>query len=300
METMKNCRLCPRKCGADRAAGQKGICRAGEPLRVARAALHFWEEPCISGTGGSGTVFFSGCPLHCVFCQNGEISGGQAGAEIPPERLVRIFWELAEKGAHNINLVTPTHYAPQIAQAIRTAKKEGFGLPFVYNCGGYEGDALSYVDGLIGVYLTDFKYFDPGIAGRYSGAADYPAEAKKSLAEMARRAGEPRFDKDGMMLRGVIVRVLLLPGCLDDAKNVVRYVYETYGGGVYLSLMSQYTPVHPERLPAELARSVKPEEYGALVEYAVDLGVENGFLQEGEAASESFIPPFDLTGVLHP
>ncbi len=267
-------------------------------MRIARAALHFWEEPCISGENGSGTVFFSHCPLHCVYCQNAQISTGQAGAEITTRRLAEIFLELAEQGAENINLVTPTHYAPQILEALHMAKKQGLTLPIVYNCSGYESAfALRLLDGTVDIYLTDFKYMDRELAQRYSHAADYPRMAKPALAEMVRQTGEARFDEKGMMQRGVIVRHLLLPGQTEDSKAVVRYLHEAYAQKVHLSLMSQYTPVNPERLPEELQRKVTQEEYEALVDYALLLGVENGFIQEGEAADESFIPPFDLAGV---
>lgn len=295
---LKHCRLCPHACGADRTAGEKGICGADARLFVARAALHFWEEPCISGTVGSGTVFFSHCPLHCVYCQNAEISDGRAGAEITAGRLADIFLELQGQGAANINLVTPTHYVPHIIEALTRAKGRGLSLPVVYNCSGYESvEALRLLDGLVDIYLTDFKYMDSALAQRYSNAPDYPRAAKRALHEMTRQAGKAEFDEKDLMRRGVIVRLLLLPGCLEDAKAAVRYLYETHEDGIWLSLMSQYTPVHAECLPPELRRPVTPEEYEALVNYAIALGVENGFLQEGKAADESFIPPFDCTGV---
>jgi len=297
-ELLKHCVLCPRKCGADRISGEKGICGAGAALKVARAALHNWEEPCISGRNGSGTVFFSYCPLHCVYCQNAQIGSGRAGAEITEARLAEIFLELEAQGAHNINLVTPTHYTPHIACALRRAKEAGLTIPVVHNGSGYESvQTLRLFDGLADIYLADFKYMDEKPAGQYSDAPDYAAVAKEALGEMVRQAGEPAFDTEGMMQRGVIVRHLLLPGHIGDAKKVVRYLYDTYGNRIYLSLMSQYTPLQGERLPARLRRKVSQSEYGELVDFAVGLGVENGFLQEGSAASESFIPPFDLTGV---
>jgi putative pyruvate formate lyase activating enzyme len=296
---LKQCRLCPRQCGINRLAGEKGQCGAGVRIKVARAALHFWEEPCISGTRGSGTVFFAHCPLHCVYCQNQAISTGAAGREIGRHRLAEIFLELQEQKAANINLVTPTHYAPQIAYALDLARKRGLNIPVVYNCSGYEGmDGLRLMRKRVDIYLTDFKYMDPAIARRYSGAEDYADRAKEALAEMALQAGDASFDKEGMMTKGVIVRHLLLPGHLEDSKAVIRYLTATYGNRIFLSLMSQYTPIVSSRLPAELRRKVTEKEYDALVDYAIALGVENGFLQEGEAADESFIPPFDLTGVL--
>lgn len=296
---MKHCRLCPHACGADRTAGQKGSCGAGAELKVARAALHFWEEPCISGETGSGTVFFSHCPLHCVYCQNAEISNGQAGAEITIERLAQIFLELQEQGAANINLVTPTHYVPPIIEALKMAKETGLKIPVVYNCGGYESvHALRLLEGHVDVWLTDFKYMDGARAQTYSHAENYPRAAKLALREMVRQAGEAVFEEKGMMQRGVIVRHLLLPDALEDAKAVVRYLFETYGDKIYLSLMNQYTPVQQERLPRELLRRVSDAEYDEWVDYAIMLGLNNGFVQEGNTAEESFIPPFDLTGVL--
>lgn len=295
---LKRCCLCPHACGADRSAGEKGKCGAGARLKVARAALHFWEEPCISGTVGSGTVFFSHCPLRCVYCQNAEISSGQAGAEITTGRLTDIFLELQGQGAANINLVTPTHYVPHIIEAFTRAKERGLTLPIAYNCSGYESvEALRLLDGMVDIYLTDFKYMDAFIARRYSHAAGYPPAAKRALREMVRQVGDAEFDEKGLMRRGVIVRHLLLPGYLEDSRAVVRYLYETYGNRIWLSLMSQYTPVCKERLPEELRRQVRAEEYDALVDFAAGLGIENGFIQEGEAAGESFIPPFNLTGV---
>ena len=298
-EALAHCTLCPHACGTNRLSGEKGACGMDARLRIARAALHFWEEPCISGTAGSGAVFFSGCPLHCVYCQNAEISEGRAGAVVSTRRLADIFLELQEKGAVNINLVTPTQYAVQIREALCDADKRGLSIPIVYNCGGYESvQALRMIESSINIYLTDFKYMDRKLAGRFSHAEDYPLCAREALKEMVRQKAEAVFDETGMMKRGVIVRHLLLPGCLEDSKQVVRYLYETYGNDIYISLMRQYTPVHAENLPEELRRTVYTEEYEELVDYALALGVENGFLQEEGTASESFIPPFDLTGVL--
>ena len=297
-ELLKKCLLCPRRCGADRINGEKGICGAGERLKVARAALHYWEEPCISGERGSGTVFFSYCPLHCVYCQNAQISRGQAGAEITVERLAEIFLELEAQGAHNINLVTPTHYTPQIVCALHMARERGLHVPIVHNGSGYEAvETLRMQRGLIDIYLTDFKYMDRQSAQKYSHAGDYIDVAKAALAEMVRQKGGAVFDGQGIMQQGVIVRYLLLPGHTSEGKDVIRYLYETYGDQIYISLMSQYTPVRMDELPEELQTGVRENEYAELVKYALALGVENGFLQESGAAEESFVPPFDLTGV---
>ncbi len=299
LEELHSCRLCPRECGADRLSGQAGACGAvGDQIRVARAALHFWEEPCLSGSDGSGAVFFSFCPLKCVYCQNRAISRGDAGKNISIERLAEIFLELQAQKAHNINLVTPTHYVPQIVLALQEAKRQGLAIPVVCNCGGYEKpETLRLLDGLVDIYLPDFKYLSSETAGRYSGAPDYPERAKEALAEMVRQAGEPVFDIHGIMQKGVIVRHLLLPGKLQEAKDVVRYLYQTYGDRIYLSLMSQFTPLENVAGWPELNRTVTEEEYNDLVDYALNLGVENGFIQEGGAADESFIPQFDCEGV---
>ena len=296
----KKCNLCPRKCDADRSNGNSGVCGvAGQGIYVTRAALHMWEEPCISGETGSGTVFFSGCPLKCVYCQNYHIAHAETGKEIEVTRLAEIFLELQEKGAANINLVTPTHYTPEIVCAVKCAKERGLELPIVYNCSGYESvDTLKMLEGIVDIYLTDFKYMDSAIAKKYSKAENYPEIAKKALEEMVRQTKEAEFDANGMMKRGVIVRNLLLPGFVNNSKDVVKYVYETYGDEVFLSLMNQYTPLpQVEKNFPELARKVTEEEYDELVDYAIEIGVENGFIQEGETASESFIPAFDGEGV---
>ena len=295
----RGCTLCPRRCGVDRAAGQKGRCGvAGTGIYGARAGLHMWEEPCISGSTGSGTVFFSGCPLGCVYCQNAVIASAQAGTPVSVKRLGKIFLELQEKGAANINLVTPTHYTPETVRAVKAARAEGLSLPVVYNCGGYEcAETLRMLEGIVDIYLTDFKYMDSETAARYSRAADYPEAAKAALAEMVRQQPEPVFDGEGMMKRGVIVRHLLLPGHVHEAEDVVRYVYEAYGDQVYLSLMNQYTPMPGAAAYPELGRRVTKREYERLVDFALSIGVENAFIQEGETAKESFIPAFDYEGM---
>ena len=298
---MPPCALCPRSCRTDRAAGQRGYCgAAGTKIKCARAALHMWEEPCISGKQGSGTVFFSGCPLRCVYCQNRDIARAGAGKDITPERLSEIFLELQEKGAANINLVTPTHYTPEIVRALKQAFVLGLKLPIVYNCSGYEKvETLQMLEGIVDIYLTDFKYMEAETAARYSNAPDYPQTAQEALREMVRQMGgkEAEFDEEGMMKRGVIVRHLLLPGHLKNAKEVVRYVYETYGNQVYISLMNQYTPLPGMEKWPELNRKVTKWEYERLLDFAVELGVENGFIQEGGTAEESFIPAFDCEGI---
>ena len=295
---MKNqCSLCPRMCRTDR-ENTTGYCGVKNTLRVARAALHFWEEPCISGEEGSGAVFFTGCNLRCVFCQNYQIARADQGKEITVERLTEIFLELQEQKANNINLVTATHYVPQVVQALEQAKMQGLNLPVVYNCGGYECvETLKMLEGFVDIYLPDFKYLDTERAKRYSKAGNYPEAAKEALAEMVRQQPEAVFDERGMMQKGVIVRHLMLPGGIKDSKAVVKYLYETYGNQIYISLMNQYTPLpHVEEFP-EINRKLKKFEYDRLVDYAISLGVEQGFIQEGETAEESFIPAFTNEGV---
>lgn len=294
-----HCTLCPRKCGANRLAGEKGFCGETAELRIARAALHYWEEPCLSGEAGSGTVFFTGCNLRCIFCQNHEISTGDSGVVISSERLCTIFFELQSQHAENINLVTPTHFLPHIVEALSRAKASGLHIPVVYNTSGYESvESLKMLDGLVDIYLPDFKYVSSIPAGEYSAAPDYFDVASAALDEMVRQVGTPVFDERGMMQRGIIVRHLLLPGLSEDSNAVIRYLYETYGDDVYLSIMRQYTPLaQVANIPA-LNRTITTQEYDAVVDAAIALGVENGFLQEEESIGESFIPPFDHTGVL--
>ncbi len=278
-----------------------GYCMMEDGIYLARAALHMWEEPCISGESGSGAVFFSGCNLRCVYCQNHEIAAGRKGRQVSVERLSQIFLELQDKGAANINLVTPDHFIIKIAEAVLLAKEKGLRLPVVYNGSGYEKEGIiENLSGIVDIFLTDFKYMDEKAAQKYSFAPDYPEVAKKALAQMVKLVGEPAFDAKGMMTRGVIVRHLLLPGHKRNAKDVIRYVYETYGDRVYLSLMNQYTPF--ERLKEnsdyrELCRKITRREYETVVDYALSLGVRNAYIQEGDVAKESFIPAFDYEGI---
>ncbi len=296
---LSNCTLCPRRCGVNRIAGQTGYCAMPADLVVARAALHMWEEPCISGTSGSGTIFFGGCNLKCVFCQNHSIALGDCGKKITISRLAEIFLELQTKGAANINLVTPTHYIPQIHEALLLAKERGLILPIVYNTGSYETpDALRLLDGLIDIYLPDLKYLSSELSTTYSHAADYFEKATLAIAEMYQQVGAPVFDEvTGMMKRGIIVRHLILPGQTRDSKKILRYLHETYGDKIYISIMNQYTPLpHVAHLP-ELNRRVTAEEYDRVVNFALRLGIDKAFIQEGKTAEESFIPPFNMEGV---
>lgn len=299
MQTEKRCGLCPRDCRVDRTQGERGYCGQTAELYVARAALHQWEEPCLSGTIGSGTVFFTGCPLGCVFCQNLEIAAGNVGKKISVKRLAEIFLELQEQGAHNINLVTATHFVPQIAEALSLAKQNGLQIPIVYNTSSYEYvSTLRLLEGLVDIYLPDLKYRNEEWSLRYSHAADYFFYASKAIAEMVRQVGKPVFsEEDGLMKRGVIVRHLALPGKEEDSKEVIRYLYETYGEQIYISIMNQFTPMPGLREYPELNRVLTEQEYSRIVDYAIRLGVEQGYIQEGETAKESFIPSFDCEGV---
>lgn len=318
-DVMKACVLCPRRCKADRRKGQTGICGQNAEIKVARASLHMWEEPCISGEHGSGTVFFSGCALHCVFCQNHTIANGDQGKVITIERLAEIFIELQEKGANNINLVTAGHFIPQVIEALLRAKKAGLHLPVVYNTSGYEEvEALRLLEGYVDVYLPDFKYVDSNISGYYSYAPDYFEKAKAALQEMVRQTGIMEFSDEKtklkkigveeyqersekgesyIMTKGVIVRHLLLPGCLEDSKRVLKYLIKEYGDRIFISIMNQYTPLPHVKKYTELDRKVTEQEYEVLLDYAIALGIKNGFLQEGDVAEESFIPDFDGSGV---
>lgn len=294
------CSKCPRKCNKERREGDTasfGYCQVSVRPKVARAALHFWEEPCISGNEGSGTVFFSGCNLRCVYCQNKEIAAGVQGKEITIERLADIFLELQDRGANNINLVTPSHYYAQIKEALLLVK-ERLHIPVISNTSSYESvEELKEMEGLIDIYLADYKYLNQELAAKYSHAEDYPQVAAKALKEMFRQTGKPVFDDREMMKKGIIVRHLLLPGCVEDSKAILKYLYETYGDAIFISIMNQYTPLPHVRNYPELNRKVTEEEYEEVVDYAIELGIENAFIQEGETAEESFIPAFDGEGV---
>lgn len=317
------CRLCPRNCGADRNSGAKGYCGVDSNIYITRAALHFWEEPCISGyedsldedagntetkISGSGTVFFSGCNLHCCFCQNYEISTGSVGQVISYERLSEIFLELQEKGALNINLVTPTHYVPWIIKALDRAKENGLKLPVLYNSGGYENvDTIKALEGYIDIWMPDMKYKSSELSKKYSNAPDYFDKAAQAINEMVaqikrRNNGSVCQFTKGVMTQGVIVRHMTLPGAIADSKRVLRYLYESYGNDIYISIMSQYTPMkhilEGDKFP-ELKEKVAIKDYDRLVEFANKIGIENAFIQQGDIAKESFIPAFNGEGVLH-
>lgn len=345
--SLTNCTICPRNCGADRSSSNLGYCKQPNHLTAARAYLHAWEEPCISGVNGSGTVFFSGCNMRCVFCQNSEIASGDVAKKISSERLSEIFLELQEKKASNINLVTPTHFVPLIIPALERAKDQGLVIPIVYNTSGYEKvETLKTLEGLIDIYLPDCKYYSDGLSLKYSNALDYHKTSLAAIDEMLRQVGEPLFYPEGyhpylgysdsyentgsasykkkdadaitlldsadynllldnctddyngpLMKKGVIIRHLMLPGNLADSKEVIRALLERYGSKVYLSIMNQFTPHGDLSAYPELLKPVDSRDYDKLIDYAIDLGIENGFFQGEGTDSESFIPAFDFEGL---
>ncbi len=317
VSTDTRCEACPRKCGAERNKGHKGFCGETGEIRVTRAMPHMWEEPVISGKRGSGAVFFSGCNLHCVYCQNKAISDGGQGKVIGLNRLKDIFLELQDKKVYNINLVTPTHYTYEIIEAVAAARKEGLKIPIVYNCGGYESTtSIKALKDTVDIWMPDMKYISSQTAKMYSNAPDYFERASEALREMTAQViakGGTRFHTEetdngetaqkqaiSIMDRGVIVRHMLLPGHVAESKRILRYLHETYGNDIYISIMSQYTPMpqilDSDRFP-ELKIKVKKEEYDRLVDFALRIGIENAFIQEGDTAEESFIPAFDCEGV---
>lgn len=289
--------LCARACGVDRTKGELGYCKKGSVPMLARAALHFWEEPPISGTRGSGAIFFSGCSLGCIYCQNEEISHGGLGISTGTERLASLCLSLEQQGAHNINFVTPTHYMPSVRVAILCAREQGLCIPTVYNTSAYDSAAaLCSMEGTVDIYLPDFKYIREDLAARYSLAKDYPGIAKKALAEMVRQQPSLTYNEEGMLMRGVIVRVLVLPGAVANAKLTLRYLYDTYGNQILYSIMRQYTP--RKGMPSPLHRRVTEEEYEDVLSYALRIGIRDAFTQSADSASESYTPPFqDLEGL---
>ncbi|MGE5592944.1 MAG: radical SAM protein [Betaproteobacteria bacterium] len=298
METLRGCRLCPRACGKNRLAGEVGFCGAGALPRVALASLHYWEEPCVSGNRGSGTVFFSHCNLRCVFCQNHVISHGGFGKDITVPELAQVFLRLARKGAHNINLVTPAHFLPQVAWAIRLARDQGLAIPVVYNTNAYElPESLALLEGLVDVYLPDLKYHNEMAAARYSSARDYFARATCVILEMHRQVGAARFSHDGIMTRGVLIRHLVLPGLAADSKKVLDWVRANLPGDTYVSVMSQYVPVHQAAKHPEINRRLTVREYEEVLDHFDEIGLENGFMQDPSSQDSSFTPRFDLSGL---
>ncbi len=293
MKELNNCRLCPRECKVDRLNGKCGFCGAGANIRIARAALHFWEEPCISGDAGSGTVFFSNCTMKCVYCQNYEVSTNNLGYDVTAEELADIFLDLKNQRANNINLVTPTHYVPQIIKALDIAKSNGMNLPVVYNTSGYENvRTIEMLNGYVDVYMPDFKYYNDDAAVKYSKAYNYREAVTAALDAMYSSVGKPVFDKNGIMQKGMIIRHLMLPNMLNDTVHIINYINKRFGNNVYFSLMSQYTPVRYIADMPSLNEKLDMKKYNEAVRLCERLGMENVFLQDSEASSESFIPEF--------
>ncbi len=294
-----DCTLCPRNCHADRLSGGRGFCGMGAEVTAAKAYNHMWEEPCLTGKYGSGTVFFSGCNLKCIFCQNHEISSEGKGTPITVEKLAYIFLKLQENKASNINLVTGVCFIPHIIKAVSIARTKGLTIPVVYNSSGYESpDSIRLLEGTVDIYMPDLKYVSPDLSAEFSKAPDYPDVAKNAIAEMFLQTGTAVFSEDGMMKRGVLVRHLVLPGHVGESKKILRYLHDTYGNDVFVSIMSQYTPTKAVASHPDLGRKVSPDEYKRVLDFADSIGIEKGFTQEGEAAEESFIPHWDLDGIL--
>jgi len=323
LNLLNECTLCYRNCKVNRNNNQIGFCGASNKVKLARAALHLGEEPPISQGNGSGTVFFSHCNFKCVFCQNHDISQGTKentasisnlknpkvedsafeasiiGKEVSIERLSEIFLELQKKGANNINLVTPTHYVPQIIEALKLAKKNNLTIPILYNTNSYDSiETIKLLNGYIDVYLPDFKYFNDKYAVKYSHASDYGSNTIKVIDEMISQVGEPKFDSKGKFLKGVIVRHLMLPGLLFDSKKIIDLLYNRYGDNIYISLMNQYVPMFKACNYPEINKKLNPKHYDSLINYALELGLKNGFIQDEGSNTTDFIPSFNLEGVI--
>ena len=297
-EYYSKCTLCPRKCGADRTKGGLGFCGMSSQLKAAKAYLHMWEEPCITGKHGSGTVFFSGCNMKCIYCQNTELSQNGFGKAITAEELAQAFISLQEKKASNINLVTGVCFIPDVINAVIIARSKGLTIPVLYNSGGYESvTSLKMLKGCIDIYMPDMKYISPASASEFSLAGDYPEIAKKAIAEMFAQTGPAVTDEDGLMKSGVLVRHMVLPGCVHESKKILRYLHDTYGNDIYISIMNQYTPMPSVKGHSLLSRKVSDEEYERVLDFADKIGIEKGFTQSGEAVSESFVPKWDLEGI---
>ena len=297
MNLLNNCKLCPRNCNINRYK-QKGYCNIDNNIYLARCDLYHYEEPSISGTMGSGTIFFSGCNLKCIYCQNYEISNNKIGKKATIKRLTEILLELQNKGAHNINLVTPTMYIPKIKKALIKAKNSGLNIPIIYNSSGYENiAALKELEGLIDIYMPDFKYINNSIAVKYSKCPNYVKYTKKAIQEMYRQTGKNKFDKNGIMIKGVLVRHLILPNLINDSKEILSYLYKTYKNNIYISIMNQYTPLKQVKNIKDLNRKITSKEYEDIIKCAIEIGIENAYVQNKETAKESFIPKFDYTGV---
>ncbi len=294
---LKKCHICPKNCGVDRTKNN-GFCGANIYPKVALVSVHNFEEPCISGTKGSGTVFFSGCNLKCVFCQNYEISQLNLGKEVTPNNLANIFLKQQQKGVHNINVVSAGHFILQLKEALVIAKEKGLSIPVVYNSSGYErAEAIKILNGLVDVYLPDIKYFSSEISLNYSNAADYFNYASKAVIEMYNQCGKNVFDNNGLIKRGVIIRHLVLPNCRKDSFKVLEFIKNTFGDNVYVSILRQYTPMYKAKNIKELNRRVTTFEYQSVVDYFFDIGLKNGYMQSADSAKDIYTPDFDLSGL---
>lgn len=287
------CNLCPRNCGINRNKGARGFCTQTSEIKIGRSALHYWEEPCISGEKGSGTVFFSGCSLRCVYCQNYNLGRGEVGQKLHERELCDIFIDLQNQGAHNINLVTAEHFAPHIKDAVIKARKKGLIIPVILNSGGYVSEeTLEILKDVIDIYLVDFKYMNSETAAKYSSAPDYPEIAKKAISKMLELVGRPVFDEDGILQKGVVVRHLCLPSHSGESKDIIKYLFGNYKTGIIYSIMRQYTPVRKSEKYPNLNRKLTEEEYDEVIDFCVETGIEDAYIQDDECALESFIPDF--------
>lgn len=294
---MQNCTLCPRLCHADRTKSF-GFCHASDKVDIALVSLHQWEEPCLSGTNGAGTVFFSHCSMRCIFCQNHEISTEGKGITVSTKRLSQIFLEQQARSAHCLDLVTPTHYLPQIIEALDIAKKNGLNIPVVYNTSGYERpEIIEQLRNYVDIFLPDFKYYFKETAQAYSHAPNYPEIVKKAIASMYKIVGKPQF-KDGIMQKGMIIRHLVLPWHYKESMEIVKYIWETYHDDVYLSLMNQYTPMYKAKNHPKLKRKLTTFEYDKVIDFTLDLGLKNCYIQQGKTATTKFVPNFNGDNVI--
>lgn len=295
---LNKCDICPRNCNVNRTSDILGFCKSNALIKVAKVYGHMWEEPCISGSNGSGTIFFSNCNLRCVFCQNHEISQGEIGKEISIKRLSEIFLEQEKRGYHNINLVNPTHYIPQIIEAIKLSKLEGLSIPIVYNSNGYENiKSLQLLRGYIDIFIPDLKYYNDKYALKYSSAPNYFNIASQAITEMVNQCPTPIFNDDGLMEKGVIIRHLMVPGLLFDSKKIVDFIYKNFGDNIYLSLMNQYTPMYRAEKYPEINKHLNPKHYDSLIDYCLEIGYKNAFIQDNGTASTVYVPDFNLENI---
>ena len=298
MNLYKNCSICPRNCRIDRTKGQIGYCQSGHEIKAALASVHMWEEPPISGSCGSGTIFFSGCNLRCVFCQNYTISSENSGKTISTERLSEIMLEQQAKGVHNINLVTATHFIPSIIKAVQKAKNNGLKIPIVYNTGGYEKvESIKMLEGTVDIYLPDIKYFSPELSLKYSGASDYFDYASEAVLEMYHQTGNNIYDDNGIMKSGVIIRHMIMPSHKEDSYKVLDWIRDNIGTEACVSLLSQYTPAYNAEKYKEINRKLMSLEYTRVIEHFFDIGLKNGFMQEKSSAESKYTPIIDLSGL---